>query len=204
MLSTSARSDSLDFNRTNNSEEADQNPGTQVYIRGLSFRTTEDELRDIFMPYGELDEVSLVKDPHMGECRGFAFVRYKQPEDAQKAIEGENGKRFHGRDLIVELSRRTKPRPKTPGEYLGRRSAREAENLERIRRPRGDDRGYNGRDHDRRDYDRRDREYSNRSYGGSDRDRGGRDSRDGGRGGDRGGYDDRRERRRSVSRDRRY
>ncbi|KAI9179452.1 hypothetical protein H9P43_004775 [Blastocladiella emersonii ATCC 22665] len=169
------------------------NPGNQLYVRGLSGRTTEDELRRIFDRYGELDEISVVKDPHLNECRGFAFVRYMNPDDAQRAIAAEHGQEFHGRRMIVELSRRTRPRPKTPGEYLGRLSVRELEM--RSRRPGRDDRDYRRGD-DRRD-DRRDSrrdDYRRDDYRRDDRRDRSRDRRDYRR-------DDRRDR--SRSRDRR-
>ncbi|KAJ1499654.1 hypothetical protein HMI56_004272 [Coelomomyces lativittatus] len=95
------------------------NPGNQLYIRGLNFRTTELELRDIFHPFGDIEEVHIVKDPHLNECRGFAFVKFVNNEMAQRALKKVDGMDFHGHRLIVELSKRSKPRQKTPGEYLG-------------------------------------------------------------------------------------
>ncbi|KAJ1499407.1 hypothetical protein HMI54_011800 [Coelomomyces lativittatus] len=154
------------------------NPGNQLYIRGLNFRTTELELRDIFHPFGDIEEVHIVKDPHLNECRGFAFVKFVNNEMAQRALKKVDGMDFHGHRLIVELSKRSKPRQKTPGEYLGRHRLRS-----RSRR--------------HNDYDR---QYRDRSpYGGGnnghrrDRSRGGYDSYSGrgGGGGGGGNTDDR-------------
>jgi RNA recognition motif-containing protein len=45
----------------------------------------------------------VVKDPHLNECRGFAFVRFLTNEEAMAAIRGEHDQEFHGRRMIVEL-----------------------------------------------------------------------------------------------------
>ncbi|ORZ41671.1 hypothetical protein BCR44DRAFT_122977 [Catenaria anguillulae PL171] len=103
---SSAKLDAIrDRNNNNNNRDDEEvsNPGNQLYVRGLSFRTTEPELRDLFGKYGELTEVNVVKDPHLNECRGFAFVKFANPEDAASAIKGEHDQDFHGRRLIVEL-----------------------------------------------------------------------------------------------------
>ncbi|KNE60801.1 hypothetical protein AMAG_18609 [Allomyces macrogynus ATCC 38327] len=48
------------------------NPGNQLYVRGLGFRCTEEDVRELFEPYGPIQELSLVRDPHLNECRGRA------------------------------------------------------------------------------------------------------------------------------------
>ncbi|XP_011649654.1 organelle RRM domain-containing protein 6, chloroplastic isoform X2 [Cucumis sativus] len=67
-------------------------PSTRLYISGLSFRTTEESLRNAFKSFGQLVEVNLVMDRLANRPRGFAFLRYASEEESQKAIEGMHGK----------------------------------------------------------------------------------------------------------------
>ncbi|CAL5346549.1 unnamed protein product [Camellia sinensis] len=60
----------------------------------LSFRTTEESLRNAFQQFGELVQVNLVMDRIAKRPRGFAFLRYATEEESTKAIEGMHGKNF--------------------------------------------------------------------------------------------------------------
>ncbi|ONI09492.1 hypothetical protein PRUPE_5G241100 [Prunus persica] len=68
------------------------NTSTKLYVSGLSFRTTEESLRNAFQNFGQLVEVNLVMDRIANRPRGFAFLRYATEEESQKAIEGMHGK----------------------------------------------------------------------------------------------------------------
>ncbi|KAI4352040.1 hypothetical protein L6164_006328 [Bauhinia variegata] len=78
---------------------------TKVYVSGLSFRTTEESLRNAFKNFGELVEVNLVMDKVANRPRGFAFLRYATEEESQKAIEGMHGKFLDGRVIFVEVAK---------------------------------------------------------------------------------------------------
>lgn len=82
----------------------------KMYVGNLSFRTTEDELRELFSQHGEVSSASLVMDRETGRPRGFGFVEMPDPEQAKAAIEALNGQPFMGRDLTVNEAR-----PKTGG-----------------------------------------------------------------------------------------
>jgi RNA recognition motif-containing protein len=75
--------------------------GTRLYVGNLSFRTTGDELRDMFSQAGNVESVSVVEDRETGRSRGFGFVEMATPEEAQAAIEQFNGKELGGRNLTV-------------------------------------------------------------------------------------------------------
>ncbi|KAG9442494.1 hypothetical protein H6P81_018348 [Aristolochia fimbriata] len=75
---------------------------TKLYVSGLSFRTTEESLRNAFQNFGQLVEVKLVMDRIANRPRGFAFLRYATPEESKKAIEGMHGKFLDGRVIFVE------------------------------------------------------------------------------------------------------
>ncbi|XP_073284179.1 organelle RRM domain-containing protein 6, chloroplastic-like isoform X1 [Primulina huaijiensis] len=80
-------------------------PSTKLFVSGLSFRTTEESLRNAFKNFGELIEVNLVMDDIANRPRGFAFLRYATAEESEKAIEGMHGKFLDGRVIFVEVAK---------------------------------------------------------------------------------------------------
>ena len=79
-----------------------------IFVGNLSFGTTEATLRSMFDSYGTVDRVNIVTDRDTGQARGFAFVEMSNDSDAQKAIQGLNGKELKGRALNVNEAR---PKP---------------------------------------------------------------------------------------------
>ncbi|HUV35543.1 MAG TPA: RNA-binding protein, partial [Patescibacteria group bacterium] len=67
--------------------------------------STEDELRQAFEAFGNVDSVDLIKDRYTGESKGFGFVEMTDRAEAQKAIEGLNGKDLNGRTITVNEAR---------------------------------------------------------------------------------------------------
>ncbi|KAF9625327.1 hypothetical protein IFM89_021697 [Coptis chinensis] len=78
---------------------------TNLFVSGLSFRTTEEGLRNAFQNFGQLVDVNLVMDRIANRPRGFAFVRYATEEESNKAIEGMHGKFLDGRVIFVEIAK---------------------------------------------------------------------------------------------------
>jgi cold-inducible RNA-binding protein len=74
---------------------------TKLYVGNLSFRTSGDELRDLFSQAGTVESASVIEDRETGRSRGFGFVEMATAEDAAKAIEMFNGKELGGRNLTV-------------------------------------------------------------------------------------------------------
>jgi hypothetical protein len=58
-----------------------------IFVGNLSFNTNEDELRQIFEPYGQVDRVSILTDRDTGRSRGFGFVEMTSDEDGEKAMD---------------------------------------------------------------------------------------------------------------------
>src|SRR5215831_161412 len=85
---------------------------TKLFVGNLDFKVTENDLQDAFAAYGTVTEANLVTDRATGRPRGFAFVTMSSPEEAQKAIDGMNGKDLGGRALSVNIAR---PREERPG-----------------------------------------------------------------------------------------
>lgn len=77
----------------------------KLFVGGLPYRTTNDELRDAFAKAGEVASASIVMDRETGRSRGFGFVEMAQDADADTAISMWNGKDFDGRTLTVSDAR---------------------------------------------------------------------------------------------------
>jgi RNA recognition motif-containing protein len=78
---------------------------TNIYVGNCSFETTEQELRDLFAEYGDVEKVNIITDRDTGRPRGFAFVEMTDDGAAQNAIRSVNGKEFGGRTLNVNEAR---------------------------------------------------------------------------------------------------
>jgi RNA recognition motif-containing protein len=91
----------------------------KLFVGNLSFNTTENDLQDAFAAFGTVTETNLMMDRATGRPRGFGFITMSSAEEAQKAIDGMNGKSIDGRALTVNVA---KPREeRAPGGGGGRR-----------------------------------------------------------------------------------
>ena len=77
----------------------------KLFVGGLPYRTTNDELKDAFAKAGEVATASIVTDRETGRSRGFGFVEMANDADADQAISMWNGKDFDGRTLTVSDAR---------------------------------------------------------------------------------------------------
>lgn len=84
---------------------------TKLYVGGLPYSTTQDELQNAFSQAGGVSSASIIVDKMTGRSRGFGFVEMTTDEDAQKAIEMWNGKDFGGRKLTVNEAKPLEARP---------------------------------------------------------------------------------------------
>lgn len=76
-----------------------------IFVGNLSFNTGEDELRQIFETYGQVERVSILTDRETGRSRGFGFVEMTNAEEGDKAIAALNGSQFGGRTINVNEAR---------------------------------------------------------------------------------------------------
>ena len=97
---------------------------TRLYVGNLNFRTTSEELREIFSQAGEVENATVVEDRDTGRSRGFGFVEMATAEGAAAAIEQFNGKELGGRALTVNEAR---PRVERGGGYGGGGGGRDRE-----------------------------------------------------------------------------
>lgn len=76
-----------------------------IFVGNLSFNTNEDELRQAFEAYGQVERVSILTDRDTGRSRGFGFVEMNNNDDGEKAIAGLNGSQLGGRTINVNEAR---------------------------------------------------------------------------------------------------
>ena len=76
-----------------------------LFVGNLSFQATENDLRALFEPFGEIASIRVMTDRDTGRSRGFGFVEMATEEAAQQAIGALNGKQADGRALTVNEAR---------------------------------------------------------------------------------------------------
>ncbi|KAJ5809339.1 uncharacterized protein N7503_001557 [Penicillium pulvis] len=178
-------------------EEGASNTGSNLFVTGIHPRLTESDISRLFEKYGDVENCSIMLDPHTKESRGFGFVNMNTAEQADAAKEGLQGEVIEGRTLSIEKARRGRPRTPTPGKYFGppkrdggggggggggRGPPRRGERYDDRRGPGGGGGNWRRRDDDYYRYGRYDSYNDRRDYGG-----GGGGGRDYGRGGGSGG-----------------
>ncbi|CAN5725557.1 hypothetical protein BH11PAT2_BH11PAT2_06420 [soil metagenome] len=84
---------------------------SKLYVGGIPYRTTEDDLRTAFEEAGEVVSTSIISDRMTGRSRGFGFVEMADEAGAQAAIDRWDGKEFDGRMLSVSNARPQGDRP---------------------------------------------------------------------------------------------
>jgi RNA recognition motif-containing protein len=100
-------------------EEGALNSGSNLFVTGIHPRLTESDVSRLFEKYGDVDNCSIMLDPHTKESRGFGFVNMAAADQADAAKEGLQGEVIEGRTLSIEKARRSRPRTPTPGKYFG-------------------------------------------------------------------------------------
>jgi cold-inducible RNA-binding protein len=73
----------------------------KLFVGGLSWNTTAEDLRAVFGNFGSLEEATVLMDRATGRSRGFGFVTFSKPEEAAVAVERMNGTTLDGRSLKV-------------------------------------------------------------------------------------------------------
>jgi RNA recognition motif-containing protein len=94
----------------------------KIYAGNLNFKTTEDDLRNLFSQHGEVEEVVLVTDRETGRPRGFGFVTMPDAEQAKAAIAELDGAELDGRALKVNEAKPRTDAPRRSGSSGGQRN----------------------------------------------------------------------------------
>jgi RNA recognition motif-containing protein len=87
-----------------------------IYVGNLSYGVTEEDLKEAFEAFGEVEIVKIIKDRYSGESKGFGFVEMPDGAGAEAAIDGLDGTELKGRTIKVN-----KARPRSEGHRGGAR-----------------------------------------------------------------------------------
>ena len=82
-----------------------------IYVANVPYSVKDQDLRELFEPYGEVTSAKIIMDKATNRSRGFGFVEMADDTAGRAAIEATNGKNFHGRDMVVNEAR-----PRTEGD----------------------------------------------------------------------------------------
>lgn len=77
----------------------------KLFVGGLPFSTTEDELKDAFTQFGNVTYVKIITDRETNRSRGFGFVEFESDDEGKTAIDGMDNKEFGGRTIHVSEAR---------------------------------------------------------------------------------------------------
>ena len=87
-----------------------------IYVGNLSNEVTEEDLKQAFETFGEVESVKIIKDKYTDRSKGFGFVEMASKAEGQSAIDGLNGKELKGKALNVNEAR---PRTESRGRGAG-------------------------------------------------------------------------------------
>ena len=92
-----------------------------IYVGNLSNEVTEEDLKQTFETFGEVESVKIIKDKYTNRSKGFGFVEMASKAEGQSAIDGLNGKELKGKAVNVNEARpRTESRGRGGGYGGGR------------------------------------------------------------------------------------
>lgn len=94
----------------NRDDQTPAEPSQKLFIGGLAWAATDEDLMKEFSPFGEVVSASVVKYPDTGRSKGFAFVEFATVEEATKAKEELDGKEIQGRAVKIDFARPRKER----------------------------------------------------------------------------------------------
>ena len=81
-----------------------------IFVGNLAFSATEQDVRQLFEPYGVVDTIKIITDRDTGSPRGFGFVDMPDSRAAQSAMQGLQGKELDGRTFTVNEAKPREPR----------------------------------------------------------------------------------------------
>lgn len=84
----------------------------KLFVGGLPFATTDDELQAAFAEFGEVVSATVVKDRETGRSKGFGFVEFSNDEEGKTAQSKLDGSSLGGRNISVSEARPKEDRPR--------------------------------------------------------------------------------------------
>ena len=82
----------------------------KLFVGNIDWNSSEDDLQSMFSPYGEIEEVVIIKDKYTNRSKGFGFITFSDDADADKAVAELNGYKLNNREIVVNEARPPKQR----------------------------------------------------------------------------------------------
>jgi len=105
--------------------------GKELYVRHISDKATENDLRKLFSVAGTVASVHLITDPETGQFKGCAFVKMATDNEAQEAITTLDGALLINRVIMVGQAR---PQKQKVGKSVGYKGKSGQDNRPRLGR----------------------------------------------------------------------
>lgn len=84
----------------------------KLFVGGLPFSTTDDELAELFAPHGTVASAKVITDRDTGRSKGFGFVEFENDDEGKAAEKALNGTEVGGRSITVNEARPKEDRPR--------------------------------------------------------------------------------------------
>lgn len=84
----------------------------KLFVGGLPFATTDDELQELFATHGTVASATVIKDRDTGRSKGFGFVEFENDDEGKAAEKALNGADLGGRSITVNQARPREERPR--------------------------------------------------------------------------------------------
>ena len=88
-----------------------------IYVGNLSYKVSDQELKNVFEEFGEVVSAKVIKDRESGRSKGFGFVEMADDQEASQAISELDGAEINGRTVKVNEAR---PKEKAGNQRYGR------------------------------------------------------------------------------------
>lgn len=92
-----------------------------LYISNLSYNISDEDLRQLFVDYGEITSAKVIMDRETGRSRGFGFVELSDDELAKKVIEELNQASYDGKVINITEARPREDRGDRGGRFNNNR-----------------------------------------------------------------------------------
>ena len=80
------------------------------YVGNLAYTVKEEDLQNLFTPFGEVASAKIVMNHYSGQSKGFGFVEMPNNTDADKAIKALQGQELQGKNIkISQAENKKKP-----------------------------------------------------------------------------------------------
>ena len=94
--------------------------GSRIFVGGLPYSATDEQLSELFTPFGQVQSARVITDRLTGQSKGFGFVEMTSADEAARAIAGLNSSQMGGRTLTVNEARPREQRDSGGGYGGGR------------------------------------------------------------------------------------